>query len=251
MSTTDMVVAQPLLPMDPDQAQDAMRRFQATTRAMLDTADWIGEPGADESFVKRSGWSKIATAYGLSTEILGERIDRDTNGKPMRAHAKVRATTGTGRFADGDGGCGIDEPRFRNPTGRQKIEHDLPATAVTRATNRAISNLVGFGQVSAEEVDADVRAGASAPALPAWAEYDSEEAGGPVIAAANQFVEIVRAAGADDKGVAPRARAIREFCGGGIPKAVVYAIGQIHDALGSAPAQQPREQWVGGNGGGE
>src|SRR5215472_16321269 len=199
MSTTDMVVAQPLLPMDAAQSRGAMLRHQEITRAMLDAHDWIGEPGGEESFVKRSGWSKISRAYSLSTEIVHEQIDRDADGTPIRAHAVVRATEPTtGRFADGDGGCGINEPRFRNYAGTQKVEHDLPATAVTRATNRAISNLVGFGQVSAEEVDADVRASASAAAeLPAWANYapDTE-----VMRAASELVEIVEAAGANPAG---------------------------------------------------
>jgi hypothetical protein len=65
----------------------------------------------------------------------------------------VRATAANGRHADGDGACAINEPRFRTPSGRQKAEHDLPATAVTRATNRSVSNLIGFGSVSAEEVE--------------------------------------------------------------------------------------------------
>ena len=239
MSTAELVPAQSWLPeMNGDQARGAMNAYQEITAAFLDASDWIGAPGEDQSFVKRSGWRKIANAYGVSTEIIGQNIDRDESGEPIRSHAKVRATNRVGRFADGDGGCGVNEPRFRNVTGRQKIEHDLPATAVTRATNRAISNLVGFGQVSAEEVDADVRADAdaTASALPAWAEYDGEGPGGPVAEAAIQLVAIVGAAGADPAGVAKVGTAIREFCGGGIPRAVVYAIGAIHAALGSAPA---------------
>jgi hypothetical protein len=227
-----------------DQARGAMTAFQEITGAFLDMSDWIGAPGEDQSFVKRSGWRKIANAYSVSTEIIGQSIDRDASGEPIRAHATVRATNRVGRFADGDGGCGVNEPRFRNPTGRQKIEHDLPATAVTRATNRAISNLVGFGQVSAEEVDADVRAGsdASAGALPAWAEYGAEGPLGPVANAASQLVAIVELAGADPAGVPRAGAAIREHCGGGIPECVVYAIGTIHAALGSADASPNGEE---------
>jgi len=233
MSTAEIVVAQPLLPMNADQAQGAMRAYQEITRRMLDAHDWIGAPGEDESFVKRSGWSKISNAYNLSTEILREEIDRDEAGEPIRAHAVVRATTVTGRFADGDGGCGINEPRFRNPTGRQKVEHDLPATAVTRATNRAISNLVGFGQVSAEEVDADVRAASPAVELPPWAALAPDPI---VMSAANQLVEIVQQAGADPAGVTKVGTAIRELCGG-VPLAVIAAIDAIHTAaVGGAPA---------------
>jgi hypothetical protein len=237
MSSTEIVPrVEPLLPMDSGSARQAMNAYQETTRAMLDVNDWIGQPGDPESFVKRSGWSKIANAYGLSTELLREEIERDGEEQPVRAHAVVRAISKFGRFADGDGACAINEPRFRSSSGRQKVEHDLPATAVTRATNRAISNLVGFGQVSAEEIDADVRAGEPATVvdeLPTWARSapDSE-----VMAAAAQLVEIVEAAGANPSAVTALGAAIREECGGGIPTAIVHAIGGIHAAVGTAPA---------------
>jgi hypothetical protein len=235
MSTTEIVRVEPLLPMDSGSARQAMSAYQETTRAMLVASDWIGQPGEPQSFVKRSGWSKIAAAYGLSTEILREAIDRDEAGLPERAHVVVRAISKAGRYADGDGACAINEPRFASASGRQKVEHDLPATAVTRATNRAISNLVGFGQVSAEEVDADVRGGtAVVDERPAWAQYAPDAA---VMAAAGQLVRIVQAAGADPAGVTSVGSAIREACGGGIPQCVVYTIACIERALGSADAE--------------
>ena len=242
MSTTDMVVAQPLLPIDPGRAAEVMDQYQRTTRAWLSADDWIGEPGAEGSFVKRSGWDKIATAYELSTEVISESIERDEKGEAIRAHAVVRAIAPSGRYRDGTGGCGINEPRFRSYGGTQKVEHDLPATAETRATNRAISKLVGFGAVSAEEVDADVRAGASATVeLPPWAALAPDPI---VMSAANQLVEIVQQAGADPAGVTRVGAAIRELCGG-IPLAVVAAITAIHTAaVGGAPAPD-----AGANGG--
>lgn len=238
MSTAELVPASSWLPeMTGDQARGAMTAYQEITRAMLDASDWIGTPGERESFVKRSGWSKIANAYGLSTEIIGQSIDRDESGQPIRSHAKVRATNKSGRYADGDGACAINEPRFRQASGQQKIEHDLPATAVTRATNRAISNLVGFGQVSAEEVDADVRAGSDASAtLPEWAVYAPEGPLSEVAETANRLLAILQLAGADPAGVTAIGPAIRDYCGGGIPKCVVHAVASIYAALGSADA---------------
>jgi hypothetical protein len=233
MSTEIVPRVEPLLPMDSGSARQAMNAYQETTRAMLDAGDWIGQPGEPQSFVKRSGWSKIANAYGLSTELLRESIERDESGGPVRAHAVVRAISKFGRYADGDGACAINEPRFASASGRQKVEHDLPATAVTRATNRAISNLVGFGQVSAEEIDADVRGGAGTTALPAWASYAPDAT---VQVAASQLVKIVQQAGADPAGVSVIGRAIRENSGGGVPQCVVYAIACIDAALGSADA---------------
>jgi hypothetical protein len=149
--STDLVHVEPLLPMEPDQARAAMAKYQELTNAMLRSEDWQQIPGG--RFVKRSGFQKIASGYGVSTEIISEHVDRADDGSPIRASAVVRATHPSGRFADGSGRCAVTESRFATAKGRGKAEHDIAATAVTRATNRAISNLVGFGQVSAEEAD--------------------------------------------------------------------------------------------------
>jgi hypothetical protein len=153
MSTTDLVRVEPLLPMSPEVAREAMAKYHELTAAMLVPDDWQAIPNG--KFVKRSGWSKIASGYGVSLEILSEIVERDADGKPIRAHSVVRATHPLGRYADGSGSCSLDESRFQTPKGRAKAEHDIGATATTRAVNRAVSNLVGFGQVSAEEIDGD------------------------------------------------------------------------------------------------
>lgn len=235
MSSTEIVPrGDALLPIDSGSAKQLMNAYQETTRAMLNADDWIGTPGEAESFVKKSGWLKLARAYRLSTSIVREEIDRDDDGQAIRARAIVRAVAQNGQAADGDGACAINEPRFVNARGRQKVEHDLPATAVTRATNRAISNLVGFGQVSAEEIDADVRAGgasADPPMPPAWACYavDSE-----LRRCGDDLVAIVEAAGADTNSVTTIGAAIRDECGG-IPVCIVRTIAGIRAALGPPP----------------
>ena len=184
MSTTDLVQIEPLLPMSADAAKAAMSKFRELTGAMLEPEDWQTIPGG--KFVKRSGFQKIATGYGISTEILTEQMERTDDGKPVRAHAVVRATHPTGRFADGSGRCSIDESRFKSPSGRAKVENDMSGTAATRATNRAISNLVGFGQVSAEEMDG---IGPPAQVLPFGPEGDTES-DAKVIAAINELYPI-------------------------------------------------------------
>jgi hypothetical protein len=49
----------------------------------------------------------------------------------------------------GIGTCSTTERKFSKP------EHDILAIAHTRAKNRAISDLIGLGEVSAEELEAD------------------------------------------------------------------------------------------------
>lgn len=206
----EIVRATPLLPMDATTARQAMDAYQALTRELLTDADWIGRPGAQGAFVKRSGWQKIATFYGVSTEVLDRTVERDEDGRPARAYVLVRATARDGRYADGDGGCATNEPRFRSASGTQKLEHDLPATAATRATNRAISNLVGFGAVSAEEVDTDVRAGA---AVPDWAAPIPEDA---IDRMGDNLAAVLKAAGVEEPmpSTLRVLTALDNYCGG-------------------------------------
>lgn len=180
MSTTELepVAAEieptaPLLPsglVDVERAREAMTNYQELCAAVLEPADWIGRPGEPESFVKKSGWMKLARFYSVTVELVGEtKLERDEEGRLIRASARARATDPRdGRVAEAGGAAGRNERRFQSAGGRQKIEHDLPASAETRAANRAISNLVGFGAISAEEVDAP-SASSSSTDLPEWA----------------------------------------------------------------------------------
>jgi hypothetical protein len=119
-------------------------------------------------FKKKSAWRKYATFMGISTEIVSEDITRDEQGRVVTAKYEVKATAKNGRSETGIGVCSIwDKSHEHTKTfgnrncqgpcdGRKhfdKPEHDIPSTAHTRAKNRAISDLIGAGEVSAEEVD--------------------------------------------------------------------------------------------------
>jgi hypothetical protein len=224
MSSTDLAPVQaeiersaPLMPMlGAGDAAAAMSAYQELCAAVLTPADWIGAPGEPDSFVRRSGWDKLATFYGASVVLLGEtKLERDADGRLLRASARARATDPrTGRVRDGGGACGRDEPRFATSRGRQKIEHDLPASAETRATNRAIANLVGFGAVSAEEVDGST--GASTAPLPDWAADIPDDALGRLEA---NLVAILDALDAPEpeRAALDVGNRITTYCGGAFP----------------------------------
>lgn len=144
-----------IAPLDPQEVVESFRAYQELLPRLLSASDWQ-EAGRGKSFVKKSGWRKIAKAFGLSTEIVRQKIERNEEGMPIRASVIVRALHGpTGQYADGDGHCSYSEDRFSGSRGNtSKLENDLTATATTRAKNRAISDLVGMGDVSAEEVAA-------------------------------------------------------------------------------------------------
>ena len=136
--------------------QDTRKVFQAFQQAkfgLLDEADI--QKVYDGNFIKKSGWRKIAVFFGLSLQKLDEReIERD--GERIYA-VTYRAIAPGGQFQDATGYCSWNEagPAKRAAKSKEqkaKLEHDVRATAETRAKNRAISDLVGGGEVSAEEM---------------------------------------------------------------------------------------------------
>jgi hypothetical protein len=127
---------------------------------------------------KRSAWDKLARFYDLSlpkqdgllcetsvTEV-GEFIveARLANSFTMiiyqdkatlqivKASVTIAVTASNGRVTIGEGVCSVAE-RKKGAEGFAHADHDIPSTAFTRASNRAISRSIGTGEVSAEEVD--------------------------------------------------------------------------------------------------
>jgi hypothetical protein len=155
---------EPLRPMPLHEVQRAMSEYQQGLQAILDKTDWqtfLSRQGEEQSFVVKSGWRKIATWFGFDLLLDDARItiDRDEQGRILRARVVGRVVAPNGRKCDGIAVCSIDERHFSKP------EHDLVSTAATRAINRATSDLVGMGDVSAEEVMDNVE-----PMLPLWAQ---------------------------------------------------------------------------------
>ena len=161
---------EPLRPLPVAQVQRAMQEYQQGLQAILDEPDWqtfVDRDARERRFVKRSGWRKIATWFGLDLLLDDARItvEHDEHGEPTRALVVGRVVAPNGRIAEDVGACSISERRFSKP------EHDIVGTAATRALNRATANLVGMGElVSAEEVVDDV---VDPPQLPEWAQAAS------------------------------------------------------------------------------
>lgn len=132
----------------------------------------------DKKFRKKSGWRKIATFFNLSVEVVNE--SHEQIGKTMVWHFTCRAVAPNGRFVEGVGSCDAYEKATlrdgkylkkgnvtkwgKSSSGKnyplewEWVEaapnslHNIRSTAETRAYNRAVSNLVGGGEVSAEEI---------------------------------------------------------------------------------------------------
>ncbi|SMO54453.1 hypothetical protein [Melghirimyces algeriensis] len=104
---------------------------------------------------KKSFVRKVQRFFNLSCEIVQDEPLRDSDGNVIAWLAKARAIhLGTGAFQEADGSCAFDEKvdkRGELDPKRATI-HNIRSHAVTRAKNRAILDLVGFGEVSAEEM---------------------------------------------------------------------------------------------------
>ncbi len=99
--------------------------------------------------IKKSGFRKLSCAFWISTEITKEnRINFE---KSFIYEITVRATAPNWRFVEACASCSSIEKEFNH------LENDVRATAQTRASNRAISDLIWGGEISAEELG-DIKA---------------------------------------------------------------------------------------------
>jgi len=131
-------------------ALEAQRRLAAAydeaCHALLGPNDvQRGEKG--RLFKKKSAWRKLARHFGISTSIVRTAHETLPSGDFL-ATVTARAIAPWGQAVEDVGSCCSDEE-----TGRRKITvADAIATAATRAVNRAISDLIAVGELSAEEL---------------------------------------------------------------------------------------------------
>ena len=167
VSTT--VQTQALAPMTPEAATAEMQRYQAYVDALLDNSDYQDIQG--KQFKKKSAWRKLGMAMNVSVDKVSEHREELPNGD-FAYHFDMSATHTNGRRMPGSGSCTAYEKatwkdgkwmQYNKKTNSwyeaiPNSAHNVRSTAETRATNRAISNLVAAGEVSAEEADQEVHA---------------------------------------------------------------------------------------------
>ena len=148
---------------DVDSAEAFMQNYLDLVDRLLDDTDY--QQIGDKKAKKKSAWRKLATAFNISDEIVNEETVVDENNQIISSKFYVKATLPNGRSAMGVGKCSIfdkinkkDTEQPSNFVLRQRFsnaEHDVPSTAHTRAKSRAIADLIGAGEVSAEELSAE------------------------------------------------------------------------------------------------
>ena len=146
---------------DVDIAIEQWDAYQRLCKGLLNDNDYqeiiVKEKDADGNYVKvkrhfkkKSAWQKLSRAFNVDTEIVERDIERTKTGRIKEAYYCVRATLPNGRSVESDALCS------RSERGKDKVsDHTIMSTAKTRATNRAIAELIGAGEVSAEEMNAE------------------------------------------------------------------------------------------------
>jgi hypothetical protein len=138
---TSMGIVRPMV--NAKEAVAAWKEYQDLMKAVLDKDDLENIGGKE--FKKKSAWRKFATFFNLSVECSEEKEIHQND--VLAFDVMYKATAPNGRSAYGDGSCESDENERAI-----KSRHDTRAMAHTRAFNRAVSNLIGGGEVSADEI---------------------------------------------------------------------------------------------------
>ena len=147
---TAIVEAQPVRALvSPEQAKHDWERFLQLKAALLTPDDYQVIQG--KQYPRKSAFRKLSVAFGLSDRIVHEeRTDKDDGTIMWRVTVEVAHPNG--RVCAGVGICHSGERKGGN-TSWAHLEHDVYATAHTRAKNRAIADMVAAGMVSAEEME--------------------------------------------------------------------------------------------------
>lgn len=126
------------------EAVAAFDEYQQLRKQLMqdgDYADISGKKHPTKSFVR-----KLQRFFNLSVELIQDEGLYDPDGELIGWICTARAIHSNGASMQSTGSCSFDEKR---PA--QRTLHNIRAHAETRAKNRAVMDLVGFGDVTADE----------------------------------------------------------------------------------------------------
>ena len=133
---------------DVDTAIEQWDAYQKLCKGLLNETDYqeiiVKEKDEDGNYVKvkrhfkkKSAWQKLSRAFNVDTEIVDRELERTKMGRVREAYYCIRATLPNGRSVESDALCS------RSEKGKDKVsDHTIMSTAKTRATNRAIAELI-------------------------------------------------------------------------------------------------------------
>jgi len=125
-----------------DYNTSSLNIFREVKENILENNDYIVIDGI--KYIKRSGWKKISSAFSISMEIRSFEMKGDDT---ITAIVNARAYLPDGKFSDNIGICESSELIYIGKTAQ-----NTAATALTRGFNRYVSDPIGNGEISAEEI---------------------------------------------------------------------------------------------------
>ncbi len=135
-------------PGDIERLSETFKKFEQFKERLLTKDDSVDIQG--KRFLKKSAWRKWALACGVSDELVSfERVPAE--GKDKEGCFYYRVVVRAFHLPSGRASTGIAIAASSERKNWAHEEHDTITLAHTRAKNRAISDLVGGGEVSAEE----------------------------------------------------------------------------------------------------
>lgn len=138
------------LPVSVDELKTKAEQFKKLKEELLTPDDYVKI--GDKKYIKKSGIFQFALAFNLKTEIIKEVKEIDSTNTAWYAyHFTVRCTAPNGRITEKAGSCSNDE-KSNDEKPMHTSVHKVRSMAETRASNRAISAMVGSSEVSAEEM---------------------------------------------------------------------------------------------------
>ena len=132
---------------------------------------------------KKGYWKALRAAFNLTVECVhDERVEvtMPDGAIDWGWNVRYRASAQNGSFVDGDGSCFATEKV--SSFSPNATEHNVRAHAHTRASNRAISSLVGFGEVSYAEMETNEDGGQHKPRAARVAKPRTVQAAEPIVA---------------------------------------------------------------------
>jgi len=125
-----------------EEAIAAWEQYQGLINALIKANDIVVVNNVQKA--KKSGINKIAKFFGYSCEIIRaykENVTGPQGGRGFVWRVWARAIARNGQFRVAGAACSSAERRFAH------LEHDVLATAETRAKKRAIEELAGMGEL--------------------------------------------------------------------------------------------------------
>ena len=141
--------SQIVVPLDNEKLAEAFKKFEDFKKKLVTKEDY--QEIRDKRYLKKSGCRKWALACSVSDEIL-DQVRVPSTGTDSETGFYWRFAVRAFHLPTGRSTVGVAIASSSEKGGWAHLEHDVYTLAHTRAKNRAILDLVGGGEVSAEEI---------------------------------------------------------------------------------------------------